>query len=69
MGKVVTRDIKTIVEKIFLQYSDKFTENFEENKKILSQFLNISSKKLRNKIAGYITSLVHKRKNMLNFKS
>lgn len=62
MGRVVTRDIKNIVEKILEQHKDKFTDNFEQNKQILSQLYNVQSKKLRNKIAGYITFIISKQK-------
>lgn len=37
----------------------KFTNDFEENKKILSGNAQISSKKLRNQIAGYISKIMN----------
>ena len=35
-----------------------FTTSFDENKKVLDGLAEIPSKKLRNVIAGYVTSLV-----------
>ncbi len=40
----------------------KFTNDFEENKKILDEHANISSKKLRNQIAGYISKTMNNMK-------
>ncbi|MDP3485216.1 MAG: 30S ribosomal protein S17e, partial [Methanobacteriaceae archaeon] len=36
----------------------KFTTDFDENKKLVEQFSTVSTKHLRNKIAGYVTRLV-----------
>ncbi len=38
-------------------YEDKFTTEFEANKKLVVALTNISSKKLRNRVAGYTTRL------------
>ncbi len=40
------------------RYPDKFKTDFEENKKALESLSGISSKRLRNRIAGYITRLL-----------
>ena len=40
----------------------KFTNDFEENKKILDEHAHISSKKLRNQIAGYISKTMNNMK-------
>jgi len=39
------------------RFPDKFTTNFENNKKLVDALTNISSTKLRNRIAGYTTRL------------
>jgi small subunit ribosomal protein S17e len=49
-GKVRTELVK--------RFPDKFTTDFETNKKLVESLTNISSTKLRNRIAGYITRLV-----------
>ena len=58
MGRIRTTFIKTTGVKIYQKYKDKFTNNFQHNKKALDEVANINSKKLRNVIAGYIISLV-----------
>jgi len=40
------------------RFPDKFTTDFEANKKIVESLTNISSTKLRNRVAGYATRLV-----------
>jgi len=40
------------------RHPDKFTTDFESNKKLLESLSKISSIRLRNRIAGYITRLV-----------
>lgn len=44
--------------KIFEENRDKFTTDYEKNKIVVDDLLDISSKKLRNSIAGYVTRLV-----------
>ena len=39
----------------------KFTKDFEENKKLLNDNVQVSSKKLRNQIAGYISKTMNNR--------
>jgi len=38
-------------------YGDKFTTDFETNKKLIKEFTPITSKQMRNRIAGYIARL------------
>lgn len=58
MGNVRSEKVKKIARELIKKYPDKFTANFEENKKILSSLVLVPSAKLRNSIAGYITRLV-----------
>lgn len=44
------------------QYPDRFSDNFENNKKTLTELEMISDKPVRNKVAGYITTIVKKRR-------
>jgi small subunit ribosomal protein S17e len=37
------------------KYRDLFTTDFETNKRVLEEVAQISTKRLRNRIAGYIT--------------
>jgi small subunit ribosomal protein S17e len=54
--------IRKLAEELLEQYGEKFTDNFEENKKILNEIAEIKSKYLRNKVAGYITRIVTRSK-------
>jgi small subunit ribosomal protein S17e len=58
LGNVRPEKVKKIARELIRRYSDKFTTNFEENKRALSSIANIPSIRLRNSIAGYITRLV-----------
>ncbi|MEM7826638.1 MAG: 30S ribosomal protein S17e [Candidatus Aenigmatarchaeota archaeon] len=58
MGRIRTKDIKNIVNKLIKER--KFKNDFVSNKKILEE-LNIGeSKKNRNRIAGYITRVMRR---------
>jgi len=48
--------IKRLSTELLEKYPDKFTTDFEENKKTILSLAVIRSKILRNKMAGYITS-------------
>ena len=61
-GKVRTELEKRIARELVERFPDKFTTDFETNKKLVDTFTNISSKKLRNRIAGYITQLQNQKK-------
>jgi len=50
--------VKKIAQELVKRFPDKFTTDFETNKKLVESFTNISSAKLRNMVAGYITRLV-----------
>jgi len=58
MGKVRTRQIKRIAKELLSQFPDKFSLDFEANKKAIMELTNITSQKLRNQIAGYICKLI-----------
>ncbi|AEF96857.1 30S ribosomal protein S17e [Methanotorris igneus] len=61
MGRIRQSFIKRIGDELIEKYKDKFTTDFETNKKIVQEVALISTKRLRNRIAGYIT---HKMKQM-----
>jgi small subunit ribosomal protein S17e len=57
VGRIKTALIKRITNQLVKEHRDKFTKKFEENKKLVEQFADIPSKKIRNIIAGYVTRL------------
>ena len=60
MGRIRTKHVKNIAKEILQKYFELFTDDFEKNKKILEKVAVFRSKKLRNVVAGYITSLIKK---------
>lgn len=58
LGKVRTRKIKTLAKEIKEGYADRVSTSFEENKKLVREVLEGRfSKKLANRIAGYLVAL------------
>ena len=49
--------MKRIARELMQRYPDKFTTDFENNKKSVQLLTTISSIRLRNRIAGYVTRL------------
>jgi len=49
--------VKRVSIEILEKHGDRFTSDFNKNKLILMELVIITSKNLRNKIAGYITNL------------
>jgi small subunit ribosomal protein S17e len=62
MGRIRTKWVKGMAKRLIEQYPDKFNNNFEDNKKNLNELELISDKPVRNKVAGYITTIVKKRR-------
>ena len=58
MGRIKTALIKRVTNELVDLHRDSFTKNYEENKKIVGNFADIPSKKLKNIIAGYVTRLM-----------
>ena len=59
MGKVRTEQVKRVARELLEKYPNKFTVDFENNKKLVNDYTNVSSTKLRNKVAGYTTRLAN----------
>ena len=58
MGKVRPDYIKRVARELLQKFPEAFTANFEANKKVLPKYANIQSKRVRNRIAGYIVDLL-----------
>ncbi|MDI3473784.1 MAG: small subunit ribosomal protein S17e [Candidatus Woesearchaeota archaeon] len=63
MGRIKTKYIKRKTKEIIGKYGDKFTTDYEENKRIISEKYKFLSKKIRNIVAGYATRLTKKSEN------
>ncbi len=62
MGRIKTAQIKRITHELMELHGNEFTDNFEENQEIISKLISTPSKSLRNKITGYATKLVKKKR-------
>merc|ERR1711959_201650 len=58
MGRVRTRTTKRAAKVIVEKYYQRLTMDFQTNKKICEEVASIQSKRLRNKIAGFLTHLM-----------
>jgi len=57
MGRIKTRLLKAATKSIMDKHSSKVGTDFTGNKKVVTDAAEVSSKKLRNIIAGYATRL------------
>lgn len=60
MGRIKTRWMKTVAEELVKKHPDKFTADFENNKKAIEEMKLIGDKSVRNKVCGYISTVVSK---------
>ncbi|VVB81054.1 30S ribosomal protein S17e [uncultured archaeon] len=59
MGRIKTKMIKRLTFDLIKQSRERFTKQFEDNKKVVRELLgNEASKKIRNSVAGYVTRLM-----------
>ncbi|KAA6390613.1 MAG: putative 40S ribosomal protein S17-A [Streblomastix strix] len=58
MGRVRNKAVKKSARVIIERYYPRLTNDFQVNKRVCGQVAVISSKRLRNKIAGYLTHLM-----------
>jgi small subunit ribosomal protein S17e len=61
MGNIRTSFVKRISKELIERYEDKFSTDFDENKMTVEELSSVSTKHLRNKIAGYVTRLVRQK--------
>ncbi len=58
MGSVRPGFIKNAARSLIQLYPDTFTDDFETNKRLVEQLTDIETKKVRNRVAGYLVRLV-----------
>lgn len=56
--------IKAIGEELLNKFGDRFSNNFDENKTLVAQMAKIESKRVRNRIAGFITRKKNQKKKV-----
>jgi small subunit ribosomal protein S17e len=57
LGKVRTDTIKRVSKELVRRFPDRFTGDWEADKESVNQLVTTQSKRLRNRIAGYVTRL------------
>jgi small subunit ribosomal protein S17e len=57
LGSVRTEQIKRTARALVRRFPDRFSNNFEENKKVVNVLTQGATTKVRNEIAGYITRI------------
>lgn len=58
MGRVRQTYVKRLAKDMVSADEDRFSEDFEENKEELKEMEEFQSKRLRNRVAGYIVRVV-----------
>jgi small subunit ribosomal protein S17e len=58
LGKVKTEQIKRVGKELMARFPDKFTSNFDENKRLVDSLTQGTTTRVRNQIAGYITRTI-----------
>ena len=66
LGKARTAKTKRIADMLLEKYADKFTTDFEENKKLVSELISVSSKQIRNKVAGHLTAFMNTKQRQMS---
>ena len=61
MGRIKPKFVKLNAMRLIDTYPDKFSEDFDANKEAIKELNIISSKKVRNQMAGYITRLIKRK--------
>lgn len=58
MGNIRTSFVKRLSKELIETHPGTFTTDFDKNKELVVEYSTVSTKHLRNKIAGYVTRLV-----------
>ncbi len=66
LGNVKPAFVKRIALELLQKFPDEFTDDFEKNKMLVEKLTTISTKNVRNRVAGYITRLMEDRKKIEN---
>lgn len=61
MGRVRQTYIKRLAKDLVSADEERFSDDFDENKEELKDIADFKSKKLRNRVAGYIVRVVKNR--------
>lgn len=59
MGNVRPDHIKNLARELVERFPNRFNSHFKNNKSMVDILTNVSSTKIRNRVAGYVTHLVN----------
>ncbi len=62
MGRVRPRHVKRLAKDLIDENEGEFEEDFDHNKEKLKEMDEIDSKKLRNRVAGYMVRVLQNKK-------
>ena len=60
MGRIRTKNTKRAAKLIIERFYGSLTHDFQENKRVCDDVASIASKRMRNKVAGYVTHLMRR---------
>lgn len=63
LGNIKTSFVKRVGKQIYEQHKDNLTTDYSKNKELIKQVAEIRSKKMRNIIVGYVTTLKRQESN------
>ena len=66
MGNIRPTYIKSIGAKLMKNFPSEFSTDFEENKQKVTENTDITSKLIRNRVAGYITRKMRPKEKVNN---
>ena len=55
MGNIRPTYIKRVAIELVKQHPDKFTDDYQHNKKMVQEMTDVPTVQMRNRIAGYVT--------------
>ena len=56
MGNIRPTYIKRVAIELVERFPDRFTGDFDHNKKMVDELADVQGKSMRNRIAGYVTT-------------
>jgi len=62
MGRIRTKFVKGLAEKLVIKSPDKFSMDFKSNVQALKDINILDEKFMRNRVAGYIVRVISKKK-------
>ena len=60
MGRIRPRFIKRAASEIVTKYSDELSIDYDKNRDFLDEVLEVPSQTVKNRIVGYVTTLMKK---------